>query len=923
MGLSQLSSVQPSSRTSSFCIRAFVHFWWFAGLLVTSVVCGNNETDRLALLEFKAKITHDPFGVFSSWNDSIHFCQWRGVTCGRRHQRVTALDLQSLKLVGSISPHIGNLSFLRNISLQNNSFYNEIPPEIGRLFRLQGLSLFNNTMSGKIPSNISGCSNLVVLSVGSNQLVGEIPMTLASMTKLQIIAFHLNNLTGNIPPFFGNFSFLVWLSAAENNLEGIIPHSFGQLTKLTRFLVAKNRLFGTIPPSIFNLSSLRQFDVGYNQIHGRLPSDIGIMLPNIELLSIATSQFIGSIPVSISNASNLVKLDLGDNQLSGKVPSLEKLNRILLIFIQFNNLGNGGENDLSFLCSLSNATYLTELYINFNNFGGELPKCIGNLSTTLATLVLNNNKIFGKILIEIRNLINLLTLDMSQNKLSGNIPLEIGMLQNLQSMLLSTNNFFGNIPPSFGNLTNLIILHLDQNNLQGNIPLSLSNCRNLFSLNLANNNLSGSISPQVIGLSFSPIFLNLSSNQFTGVFPMEVGNFKNLEELDISKNMLFGKIPTSLGSCITLEYLYMGSNFFQGIIPLSFKSLRGLQRLDLSNNNLNGQIPKFLEIFVYLEYLNLSYNHFEGEVPTNGVFKNTSATFLEGNGQLCGGIPEFQLPKCKYEESNKRRLSLTLKLIISISFAFFGVILVLSLLLIYSLRKKRKVNTIRGSQNLLLSLSYQSLLNATDGFSSANLIGVGSFGSVYKGSLDQGGKVDMVAVKVLNLLRHGASKSFIAECETQRNIRHRNLVKLLTSCSSIDYQGHDFKALVYEFMENGNLDEWLHPRDEALDKTKNLSFLQRLNIAIDVANALDYLHHHCQTPIIHCDLKPSNILLDDEMMGHVGDFGLARLLFDATQDFSVDQSSSIEVRGTIGYTPPGIYHYHLIKKVYQLYFLFP
>ena len=923
MGLSQLSSVQPSSRTSSFCIRAFVNFWWFAGLLVTSVVCGNNETDRLALLEFNAKITHDPFGVFSSWNDSIHFCQWRGVTCGRRHQRVTALDLQSLKLVGSISPHIGNLSFLRNISLQNNSFYNEIPPEIGRLFRLQGLSLFNNTMSGKIPSNISGCSNLVVLSVGSNQLVGEIPMTLASMTKLQIIAFHLNNLTGNIPPFFGNFSFLVWLSAAENNLEGIIPHSFGQLTKLTRFLVAKNRLFGTIPPSIFNLSSLRQFDVGYNQIHGRLPSDIGIMLPNIELLSIATSQFIGSIPVSISNASNLVKLDLGDNQLSGKVPSLEKLNRILLIFIQFNNLGNGGENDLSFLCSLSNATYLTELYINFNNFGGELPKCIGNLSTTLATLVLNNNKIFGKILIEMGNLINLLTLDMSQNKLSGNIPLEIGMLQNLQSMLLSTNNFFGNIPPSFGNLTNLIILHLDQNNLQGNIPLSLSNCRNLFSLNLANNNLSGSISPQVIGLSFSPIFLNLSSNQFTGVFPMEVGNFKNLEELDISKNMLFGKIPTSLGSCITLEYLYMGSNFFQGIIPLSFKSLRGLQRLDLSNNNLNGQIPKFLEIFVYLEYLNLSYNHFEGEVPTNGVFKNTSATFLEGNGQLCGGIPEFQLPKCKYEESNKRRLSLTLKLIISISFAFFGVILVLSLLLIYSLRKKRKVNTIRGSQNLLLSLSYQSLLNATDGFSSANLIGVGSFGSVYKGSLDQGGKVDMVAVKVLNLLRHGASKSFIAECEAQRNIRHRNLVKLLTSCSSIDYQGHDFKALVYEFMENGNLDEWLHPRDEALDKTKNLSFLQRLNIAIDVANALDYLHHHCQTPIIHCDLKPSNILLDDEMMGHVGDFGLARLLFNATQDFSVDQSSSIEVRGTIGYTPPGIYHYHLIKKVYQLYFLFP
>ena len=111
-------------------------------------------------------------------------------------------------------------------------------------------------------------------------------------------------------------------------------------------------------------------------------------------------------------------------------------------------------------------------------------------------------------------------------------------------------------------------------------------------------------------------------------------------------------------------------------------------------------------------------------------------------------------------------------------------------------------------------------------------------------------------------------------------------------------------------MENGNLDEWLHPTpktNETLEKPRNLSLLQRLNIVIDVANALDYLHHHCQTPIVHYDLKPSNVLLDDEMTGHVSDFGLARLLFDATREFSIDQSSSIGVRGTIGYAPPGKY----------------
>ncbi|XP_050281641.1 probable LRR receptor-like serine/threonine-protein kinase At3g47570 [Quercus robur] len=111
-----------------------------------------------------------------------------------------------------------------------------------------------------------------------------------------------------------------------------------------------------------------------------------------------------------------------------------------------------------------------------------------------------------------------------------------------------------------------------------------------------------------------------------------------------------------------------------------------------------------------------------------------------------------------------------------------------------------------------------------------------------------------------------------------------------------------------EFMENGNLDEWLHPTpriNETLEEPRSLSLLQRLNIAIDVSNALDYLHHHCQTPIVHCDLKPSNILLDVKLIGYVGDFGLARVLSGAIQVSSHNQSISIGIRGTIGYTPPG------------------
>ena len=307
----------------------------------------------------------------------------------------------------------------------------------------------------------------------------------------------------------------------------------------------------------------------------------------------------------------------------------------------------------------------------------------------------------------------------------------------------------------------------------------------------------------------------------------------------------------------------------------------------------------------------MSYNHFDGEVPTNGVFNNTSATVIKGNGKLCGGIPKFDLPICKYSKPKKRKLNLSLKLVISILSGLLGVTLVMLFLLLLTLKRKKRESILNNSGNLLLNVSYQSLLRVTDSFSTTKLIGVGSFGSVYIGILEHDRR--KVAIKVLNLLHHGASKSFIAECEVLRNIRHRNLVKVLTACSGVDYQGHDFKALVYEFMTNGNLDGWLHPvsrRNEVREEKMNLNLLQRLNIAIDVANALEYLHHHCHTPIVHCDLKPSNVLLDDDMIGHVGDFGLARFLREVTQECFTNQSSSIRLRGTIGYAPPGEYLFH-------------
>ncbi|KAL4386197.1 hypothetical protein GQ457_09G031090 [Hibiscus cannabinus] len=349
-------------------------------------------------------------------------------------------------------------------------------------------------------------------------------------------------------------------------------------------------------------------------------------------------------------------------------------------------------------------------------------------------------------------------------------------------------------------------------------------------------------------------------------------------------------LPNSLGSCVSLEKLFLDGNLFEGVIPSSWSSLRGLVDLDVSNNNLSGGVPEFLGSFEALKYLNLSFNHFEGVVPSEGIFKNPSATFVGGNSKLCGGIPELHLSKCNLKTSSNTfpRLKITIIVVI------LGVPLTFCIVLVFLFRKKREQHlTTTCAVNSILQLSYQSILRATDRFSPQNLIGSGSFGSVYKGILEESGAD--IAVKVFNLMNRGASKSFLAECEALKNIRHRNLVKILTAISGVDYQGSDFKALVYEFMANGSLEDWLHQSVEMNepDTTRNLNFFHRLSVAIDVAHALEYLHHHCEISIVHCDLKPSNILLDGEMVGHLSDFGLAKILSPDMLNFSANQSSSL------------------------------
>ncbi|XP_042942704.1 receptor kinase-like protein Xa21 [Carya illinoinensis] len=126
-----------------------------------------------------------------------------------------------------------------------------------------------------------------------------------------------------------------------------------------------------------------------------------------------------------------------------------------------------------------------------------------------------------------------------------------------------------------------------------------------------------------------------------------------------------------------------------------------------------------------------------------------------------------------------------------------------------------------------------------------------------------------VAIKVLKLQVEGAFKIFVVECEVLRNTHNGNLIKIISICSNIE-----FKALVLEYMPNGNLEKWLYSHNHYLN------ILQRLNIMVDVPSALEYLHYGYSTTILRCDLKPSNILLDEDLVAQVADFGMAKLLGD-------------------------------------------
>ncbi|XP_010493153.1 PREDICTED: LRR receptor-like serine/threonine-protein kinase EFR [Camelina sativa] len=873
----------------------------------------SNETDMKALLELKSQVSDNKREVLVSWNHSSPFCNWIGVTCGRKQERVITLNLGGFKLAGAISPSIGNLTFLRLLNLSDNSFGSTIPQEVGMLFRLQYLNMSFNLLEGRIPPSLSSCSRLSTLDLSSNHLGHGVPSELGSLSKLAILDLSINNLTGHFPASLGNLTSLLKLNFAYNHMEGEIPDEVARLTQMVYFQISLNSFSGGFPPALYNISSLEYLSLAENFFSGNLRPDFGDLLPNLRRLILGTNQFTGAIPITLTNISSLEKFDISSNYLTGSIPlSFGKLRNLSWLGIRNNSLGNNTFSDLEFIGALANCTQLEHLDVGYNRLGGELPASISNMSTKLTSLSLGGNLISGTIPSDIGNLESLQELSLETNFLTGGLPVSFGKLLKLQVVDLYSNAISGEIPSYFGNMSQLQKLHLNNNSFHGKIPQSLGRCRYLLDLWLDANRLNGSIPQEILKIP-SLAYIDFSDNLLTGSFPEEVGKLKLLVGLGASNSKLSGQIPKAIGGCLSLEFLYMQGNSFDGAIP-DISRLVSLKKVDFSNNNFSGRIPRYLANLPLLQNLNLSMNKFEGRVPTIGVFRNASTVSVFGNENLCGGVIEMQLKPCTVQASPRKRkpLSIGKKVACGIGLGIASLLLIIIVAyLCWFMKRRKKDNASDSNQPDSTTLgmfhekvSYEELYSATSGFSPTNLIGSGNFGNVFKGFLGVENK--LVAVKVLNLLKHGATKSFMAECETFKGVRHRNLVRLITVCSSLDSKGNEFRALVYEFMPKGSLDMWLQSEDveRGEDHSTSLTLAEKLNIAIDVASALEYLHVHCHDPVAHCDVKPSNVLLDGDLTAHVSDFGLARLLYKYDRESFLDKFSSAGVRGTIGYAAP-------------------
>ncbi|KAL5757687.1 hypothetical protein ACOSP7_020298 [Xanthoceras sorbifolium] len=357
------------------------------------------------------------------------------------------------------------------------------------------------------------------------------------------------------------------------------------------------------------------------------------------------------------------------------------------------------------------------------------------------------------------------------------------------------------------------------------------------------------------------------------------------------------------GSTPRITSLNLSSSGLKGEISQYLFNLTSLEVLDLSNNNLTGPVSDVLAQLP-LRVLNLEGNNLTGSVPVALLERSNNGSLslsTTGNPNLCAAV------SCN-NKSKKKKSNVVVPVVASVGGSVVPIAAALIIFLFFKRRSNdgkvetrvSNVNNIESCasnnqqcelRNLEFEIknrqfSYSDIVKITNNFKKA--LGKGGFGTVYYGLLDQ----TEVAVKMLSEASAQGFQQFETEVKLLMRVHHRHLVSLVGYCDEDNKM-----ALVYEFMANGNLQEHLS------DSIANvLSWEGRLRIAVEAAQGLEYLHHGCKPPIIHRDVKSTNILLNENFQAKLADFGLSK-------SFATENNTHVStiVAGTPGYLDPAYY----------------
>ncbi|KFK32923.1 hypothetical protein AALP_AA6G306900 [Arabis alpina] len=520
-------------------------------------------------------------------------------------------------------------------------------------------------------------------------------------------------------------------------------------------------------------------------------------------------------------------------------------------------------------------------------------------SHRVTRIQIGNTETSGALTSDLRNLSSLTVFEVMGNKLTGKIPSLAG-LRSLERVFLNDNGFTTMDADFFTGLNSLHYVNLGNNPMRPwEIPFSLRDANSLLVFSAVNCNLSGTI-PHLTFPNLTS--LELSGNHLVGELPVSFAESR-LQILKLDGQKLNGSISV-LQKMPLLTEVSLHGNRFSGTIP-DLSGLTSLRVFDVSENQLTGGVPNSLIALVSLTYVALGNNLLQGSTP---LFLATAIVTINGGSSSSSlSLSIISLfssshthPQHYYLFQSPMGNQLALIIISLTSSCFF--LLILTFLILICRRRPpienhprrppssttpdHTFNTVNESFDpSLYEISMEDLSIATKNFSSDLIVGDGSFGFVYRAKLSND---VVVAVKKLDPDALQGFREFSAEMETLGQLRHPNIVRILGYCIS----GPD-RVLIYEFLEKGSLDYWLHETDDSY----TLSWSNRVNIAYGVAKGLAYLHG-LPKPIIHRDIKSSNVLLDSDFVAHIADFGLARRMDESRSHVST------QVAGTMGYMPP-------------------